>query len=211
VIVAILHKAVLRPTKLELLAAWLPSQPWYPVDDARDVGPVSAFRFDDPAGEVGIETLIVRAGDGPLIQVPLTYRAAPLRGGERWLIGTSDHSVLGKRWVYDACGDPVYAAALATAILAGRTQAEQFYEVDGRLEPKHGSAQVIGSGSPGTEVASIDVAVPIADGSTTVIKAAGLELKVFRVLDDSVDTAGSHTLTGTWDDGDTRLTFASVY
>jgi hypothetical protein len=43
---------------------------------------VSAYRFDDPAGEVGIETLLVRRGAGPVLQVPLTYRGAPLAGAE---------------------------------------------------------------------------------------------------------------------------------
>ena len=26
---ALLHRATLRPTKLDLLTAWLPSQPWF--------------------------------------------------------------------------------------------------------------------------------------------------------------------------------------
>jgi hypothetical protein len=42
--------------------------------------------------------------------------------------------VLGPRWVYDACADPVYAAVLAGAILGGTRQAEELVEVDGRLE-----------------------------------------------------------------------------
>ena len=40
--------------------------------------------------------------------MPVTYRDAPLPGADAWLIGTMDHSVLGKRWVYDGVGDPVY-------------------------------------------------------------------------------------------------------
>lgn len=37
--------------------------------------------------------------------MPLCYRGAPCDDGDRWLIGTAAHSVLGKRWVYDGCGD----------------------------------------------------------------------------------------------------------
>jgi hypothetical protein len=38
---------------------------------------VGAYRFDDPVGEVGIETHLVRAGER-LLHVPLTYRANPM-------------------------------------------------------------------------------------------------------------------------------------
>ncbi len=62
---------------------------------------------------MGVETLLVRVGEGPVLQVPLTYRGAPLPGGESALVGTMEHSVLGPRWVYDGTGDPVYVATLA--------------------------------------------------------------------------------------------------
>ncbi|MDQ1651477.1 MAG: hypothetical protein QOI35_677, partial [Cryptosporangiaceae bacterium] len=101
---AVLHRAELKPTKLELLAAWLPGRRWFD-GPAAAIERVSSFRFDDPAGAVGIETILVRAGDRPVYQVPLTYRDAPLAGADRWLLGTTDHSVLGQRWVYDGCGD----------------------------------------------------------------------------------------------------------
>ena len=129
---ALLHRAELHPTKLELLAAWLPGCDWYQ-GPAGEVVRVAGYRFDDPEGEVGIETILVRAGTGPVHQVPLTYRGAPLDGGDGWLVGTTDHSVLGRRWVYDACGDPVYVAALASAILADTGQATEYVEVDGQL------------------------------------------------------------------------------
>ena len=72
--------------------------------------------------------MLVRAGNGPTYQVGLTYRDAPLDGGEPWLIGTTEHSVLGRRWVYDGCGDPVYVAALTEVIYSGGVQADA--EVD---------------------------------------------------------------------------------
>jgi len=114
---ALLHRAELHPTKLELLAGWLPGRRWYRERSAAGLVRVSSYRFDDPAGAVGIETMLVMAGDGPIYQVPLTYRGAPLEDGDGWLVGTAEHSVLGRRWVYDACGDPVYVAALTSAIL----------------------------------------------------------------------------------------------
>src|SRR5690349_21374341 len=98
---ALLHKATVTPTKLELLAGWLPGRRWHQ-SASGELERVAAFRFDDPAGAVGIETMLVRFGDGPVHHVPLTYRDAPLPGCDNWLIGTAEHSVLGKRWVYDA-------------------------------------------------------------------------------------------------------------
>src|SRR5688500_7529300 len=119
---ALLHKAQIIPGKAELLARWLPTRSWY---SGPAVAPerVAAARFDDPAGEVGIETMILRVVDGPLLHVPLTYRGAPLAGAEPWLVGTTEHSVLGTRWVYDAPGDPVYAAQLAEVIRAAGQEA----------------------------------------------------------------------------------------
>ncbi len=100
---AIIHKATLSPSKLELIADYLPKQPWFIQDGSPEL--IGAYRFDDPAGEVGLETHVVTAGER-VYQVPLSYRGYALAGAEEWLIGTMDHSVLGKRWVYDACADP---------------------------------------------------------------------------------------------------------
>jgi maltokinase-like protein len=127
---ALLHQAELHPTKLELLAAWLPQRHWYQGLAGAEIERVAACRFDDPAGAVGIETILVRTAGGPIHHVPLTYRDAPMVGGDAWLVGTCEHSVLGRRWVYDACGDPVYAAALASAIFAGTGQADEFLATD---------------------------------------------------------------------------------
>src|SRR5690349_10364756 len=115
---AVIHHATITPTKLELLAGWLPGRPWFPGGELRQV---DAYRFDDPAGEVGVETLLV-AADGAVVQAPLTYRGAPLEAAEQHLLGTMEHSVLGTRWIYDGCGDPVWAAALATTVLTGGTE-----------------------------------------------------------------------------------------
>lgn len=130
---AIIHQATLVPTKVELVAAWLPTRPWFdgPADDVR---PVGAYRFDDPAGEVGIESLLLDAG-GRLVHVPLTYRGAELPGAEQWLLGTMTHSVLGDRWVYDAEGDPVYRDEIARVIREGDTQVRVFVDTpEGQVE-----------------------------------------------------------------------------
>ena len=92
--------------------------------------------FDDPAGAVGIETMLVMAGSGPVYQVPLTYRDAALEHGDDWLVGIAEHSVLGRRWVYDACGDPVYAAVLTSAIFAGAGQAAEAWGRRAETGPK---------------------------------------------------------------------------
>src|SRR4051794_9278028 len=141
---ATLHQATLTPTKLELLSAWLPGRHWYPLEVVAGLDRVAGCRFDDPAGEVGIELLVVRAGkDGPLVHVPMTYRAAPLEEADFYLIGTMEHSVLGSRWVYDAVGDPVFIEVLTATIRTGGHQAEEVAETDDgpqRREPSRTAA-----------------------------------------------------------------------
>ena len=156
---AILHgDADITPTKPELLATWLPTQPWF-VGDISALQHVGSYRFDDPDGEVGMETHLVRAGDGPLLQVPWTYRGAPIDGADAFLVGTMDHTMLGPRWVYDAIGDPVYQAVLATTILTGGSQAELVREfADGRAEVAEPAVRVTGSGT-GSDVPPADVEV----------------------------------------------------
>lgn len=192
---ALIHRATLTPTKLELLAGWLPGRSWF--TGPADVERVAAYRFDDPAGEVGIETFLVRAGDGPVFQVPLTYRAAPLDGGDAWLIDTTEHSVLGRRWVYDGTGDPVYAAALAAAILHGTGQADEMVETDGGLERRDPTMEITSTGTSTGPAPAVGAIRQVADGDPTVITTATAELSVRRLLDPA--TVGEPaTLTGTW-------------
>jgi hypothetical protein len=214
---ALLHQAELRPTKLELLATWLPSRSWYPGPADPELSRVVSYRFDDPAGEVGIETLLVRAGAGPVLQAPLTYRGAPLDGADAWLVGTMDHSVLGKRWVYDACGDPVYARALADTMFTGAGQAEEFVDVAGQLVRREPVSSVTGSGTPGGVVPAIDRLAGVDDGDPAVIHAGTVDLVVARILAQPLtagpDAAGGLSaahpvLTGTWDGQDTPLVLA---
>jgi Maltokinase N-terminal cap domain len=117
---AIIHKTTLTPGKLDLLKVWLPAQPWYQ-DTGREPDLIKAggFRLDDPQGEVGIEFMVVTDGSGDrgtTYLVPLTYRASARDGGDGALIGTAEHGVLGRRWVYDGTRDPVLAAQLVALI-----------------------------------------------------------------------------------------------
>ncbi len=193
-----MHRATLRPTKLELLSAWLPGRPWFRGEGGADVQRVAGYRFDDPAGDVGIETILVRAGSGPVHQVPLTYRDAPLDGAGSWLVGTCEHSALGRRWVYDACGDPVYAAALAGAILAGTGQAEEYFEVDGRREHRALSMGIVADGAGQSDVPKVGSLDRVDDGDPTRIVTDSVELSVVRLVGGHTGLGGAR-LTGTWD------------
>jgi hypothetical protein len=204
---ALLHRAELHPTKLELLTRWLPSRPWYQGRAGTDVTLVAAYRFDDPAGAVGIETMLVKSDDGPIHQIPLTYRGAPLDGGDDWLVGTTEHSLLGRRWVYDACGDPVYAAALASAIFEGTGQAEVFFEVDGRLERREPTMTVTASGGQDADVPAVDALRRVVEDDPTLIVTDSVELAVFRRLEGSSGLAGA-TLTGAWSGQPTPMPLA---
>jgi hypothetical protein len=197
---AILHRATLSPSKLELIAGWLPSRRWHEGSDG-ELERVAAFRFDDPAGAVGIETMLVRCGRGPVHHVPVTYRDAPLPGCDVWLLGTAEHSVLGKRWVYDAAADPVYLAALAGAIIGGTGEAEEFFDVDGRgtLERREPAMTVRGTGVPGGAVPSVREIRRIEEhGDRTVVEVGSLRIVILRRFTDGDLPAAA--LTGRWGD-----------
>ncbi|MFE9201688.1 hypothetical protein [Micromonospora sp. NPDC007230] len=204
---ALLHRAELRPSKLDLLAAWLPGRPWFAGTTGADATRVATYRFDDPAGEVGIETLLVRVGDGPVLQVPLTYRGAPLPGADAWLVGTTEHSVLGPRWVYDACADPVYPPALAAAVLTGVGPAEEYFEVDGRREVHPPNMTVTGGRAGAGEPPVVGAHREVVDGDPTVIRTGPVELAVIRrpVPGEAPSDA---CLTGAWPGQATPLVLA---
>ncbi|MGW4893524.1 maltokinase N-terminal cap-like domain-containing protein [Kitasatospora sp. NPDC004240] len=130
---AVIHHTTLRPTKGELLTAWLPGRAWYRGDGQEPrLERAGGFRLDDPEGEVGIEFMVVTdtAGAGPVTYLtPLTYRGAPLEGAEHALVGTMEHGVLGRRWVYDGAHDPVLVAQLL-ALLGGEVRAQAQSESD---------------------------------------------------------------------------------
>ena len=117
----------LIPSKLELLTDWMGDQRWYAAKGSTPrLTRLAAWRLDDPAGQVGIETILVRDDGGPepvTYQVPLTYRAAAVEELAHALVGTMEHGILGRRWVYDAPHDPIYAERLL-AMIRGEARAE---------------------------------------------------------------------------------------
>jgi hypothetical protein len=125
--VAEIFETTVEPSKLELVSGWLPQQPWWAGGDRSPrLTPAGGFRLDDPQGEVGIEFIFatdVAGGQQVTYHVPLSYRGAPLDGAEGALLGTSEHGVLGRRWIYDAAQDPVALAAL-DAFVHGRVEAQ---------------------------------------------------------------------------------------
>ncbi|MGW6979394.1 maltokinase N-terminal cap-like domain-containing protein [Streptomyces sp. NPDC054932] len=192
---AVIHRTTMSPGKLELLAGWLPLRPWYRGGaGGPELAKAGGFRLDDPEGEVGIEFMVVTdaSGDAPVTyQVPLTYRGAPLEGAGGSLIGTSEHGVLGRRWIYDGVHDPVLVEQLL-ALLAGRTTAQDQNASD--------------APDPGIEVRAAGAGVPAgltgpgavtdtADATVVTVGPAGRErpvsvLTVSRVLDRGPAPAG---------------------
>ncbi|WP_127481101.1 CG0192-related protein [Nocardioides pantholopis] len=172
---AIVHRATLTPTKPEIVTAWLDRQPW---GRSGEVDVIGGYRLDDPDGAVGVESLLVRR-DSSVLQVPLTYRDAPLTGAEGHLIGTAEHSVLGTRWIYEAGGDPVAVGCFLRALAGDQEQAVvEVYdggELVGRRDPVVRIRRVLGS-------------------------AAGAgDLRLAEVLGETLD--GREQLVATWPDG----------
>jgi len=127
---ATIHRTTMVPGKLDLLGAWLQQQPWYRATGAPPaLTRAGGFRLDDPAGEVGIEFIFVTDGAGTTYHVPLAYRGAPLPQAEDGLVGTSEHGVLGRRWIYDAAHDPVAVARLLD-LVRGEAEAQQQNQSD---------------------------------------------------------------------------------
>jgi Maltokinase N-terminal cap domain len=167
---AIIHRTTLTPGKLELLADWLPDQPWYRRGRGPELAKAGGFRLDDPAGEVGIEFMVVTDGSGDSAVsylTPLTYRASALAGADGALVGTTEHGVLGRRWVYDGLADQVLVGQLV-ALLQGRAQ-PQAQSVSGTADPTV-------------------TCVPVADGASLAVESAvaadgpfGTELRVDTV------------------------------
>ncbi|MDD0856964.1 hypothetical protein NHF46_02405 [Arthrobacter alpinus] len=171
-------------------------------------GAFGAFRFDDPAGEVGIETHVV-AVDGKTYQVPLTYRGAPLEGAEEFLVTTMDHSVLGSRWVYDATADPVYVSELAAAILTGSRWPCSVW-----WWGCHGGAPetmvVSGAGTPSADLPELRFGAPRTQAGVTFIPAGPVNFAVARELETIVEIQCERSLTARWERQDVPVVLATA-
>ncbi len=195
---AIIHQATLSPSKLEMLGEYLPTIESLAGLVGSDLSQIGSYRFDDPAGEVGIETHILTSSTGAVLQIPLTYRNGPLEGAEAWLLGSMQHSVLGTRWVYDACGDAVYVGELVRVIVTGGSQVALMVETaDGPVE-REPTVTVRGTGSGAVPEPSITQVVPEGVGTNTRIAARGHVVVVRHALDEVWTDSGSIALRGTW-------------
>ena len=156
--VAIIHKADVSPTKSELLERVL----------GEPLAMLGSYRLDDPDGEVGVEGFVVRAGDR-LHHVVLTYRGTPLAGAEDALVSTMEHSVLGRRWIYDGTDDPVAVACLRRALLGEQDQAVEEMWENGRR---------VGTVERTVRLAVVPGPAPRGDASLTI--STGLDESVTR-------------------------------
>jgi hypothetical protein len=151
---AIVHSsATIRPTKPELLETVL----------GGSVEVLASYRFDDPAGEVGVEAFVARRGE-QIKHVVFTYRDAPLEGDEARLVSTMEHSELGPRWVYDGTTDPLALDCFRRAILGEQQPAVLEMWEDGRLVgTREPTVQLIAT--PGTSVddSSVHIAHDLGD------------------------------------------------
>jgi hypothetical protein len=143
---AIIHRATLTPSKPDLISAWLDGRSWAEQGSTQVLG---TYRFDDPAGEVGVEVFLLRRGE-QLLHLPLTYRGAPLPNHGDHLVGTLEHSVLGTRWVYDGTADEVALACFRKTLEGEQEQAELEVWGEGRFV-EHRPQQVLVSRETGVE------------------------------------------------------------
>jgi hypothetical protein len=175
---ATIHSTTLIPSKLDLLRPWLAGRPWYGGTGTPLLTKAGGFRLDDPDGEVGIEVMVVADRGGPRYVVPMTYRAAPLDRADA-LLGTAEHGVLGRRWIYDGVRDPVAVDQLL-ALVAGRVEA-QHQNVSDTLDPSVRPAPAL----PGPIRARHPLSVTdTASGTTVALQPGGLALRVVRLLTD---------------------------
>jgi Maltokinase N-terminal cap domain len=175
---ALFHAATITPTKAELIAKWAPTRPWGP-PAAEPVEVIGSYRFDDPDGRVGMETHLVRAGDG-LLQVPLTYRDEPLDGADDALITEMEHSVLGTRWVYDGLRDPVLVTMLAAVTMTGQGEALGMVEYDGRWHIAPSPVRIQGGGWNQERVPVDGFELVSGDDPVAVLRNDRFELTAYR-------------------------------
>jgi Maltokinase N-terminal cap domain len=206
VAMAIVHNTTMNPGKLELLAAWLPGQPWFSASGREpELTKAGGFRLDDPQGEVGIEFMLV--ADGPVVyQVPMTYHGRELPGAEGRLIGTSEHGVLGRRWIYDGIRDPVLVAQLV-ALLQGEVEA-QAQSVSTTPDPtvtvQPVTVQLTGGGPLAVISSVVTADEPSGTGllvdtaSPAGLPAGQLAVRIRRFLQPGADEAGDPCLSATW-------------
>jgi len=207
---AVIHNTTMSPGKLDLLRDWLPAQPWYRTSGrGPELTKAGGFRLDDPAGQVGIEFMVVTDGSGPqpiTYQLPLTYRAGALATAADGLIGTAQHGVLGRRWIYDGTRDPVLVAQLV-ALVHGQAE-PQAQSVSDTPDPTviawpAANRPVAAAGSVIVANGPADTDLRVQTADVRGIGNGQLLVRIIRILrpgDDgaAVGEAGQPCLSATW-------------
>lgn len=212
---ALMHpNTTLVPSKLELLAGWLPTQLWFEGDPGK-LARVGEYRLDDPEGKVGLNGILVTAGDSIVYHVPLTYRDAPLEEGEEFFVGKMEHGVLGTRWATFGPGDPVYRHVLAATIAQGAGGAVEYIEgADGSISQREIAVPLQGSGEPGSTVPEMWAAGVSSDRVSTLVDTGFITLRVVHTPgSDAAEAAvrGSvGTLTARWPGQEVPLVVATL-
>ncbi|WP_423183464.1 1,4-alpha-glucan branching protein GlgB [Arthrobacter sp. NyZ413] len=173
-------------TQATLLKEWLPRQRWFPVKSGSfDLEFLGSFSLRSPEPGIGLEVRLLsvayETGDGgrqaDIVQVPLSYRSAPVDSLSKALLGKLDDGGA-PVWVYDAPHDAAFIAALLDLIR------EQAYTETGDGECAAGGYSVPGS----LRLPSASGTVKVSSGeqsNTSVIVDDGASasiVKLFRVL-----------------------------
>ncbi|MEZ5342632.1 MAG: hypothetical protein R2706_14645 [Acidimicrobiales bacterium] len=93
-----------------------------------------------------------------------------------------EHSVLGDRWIYNACSDPVYVAELVRTIIEGDASVEAFVETADGMVPRPATAPADGTGA-------VDLTVPLIESVTATTTDEGT-----RVTAGSIEVLIRHDL-----------------
>ncbi|MET4096491.1 1,4-alpha-glucan branching enzyme [Arthrobacter sp. UYCu712] len=179
-------RPTLPPALSGLLGSWLPGQRWFPVKSAEfSFEPVGGLRLDagraDAELEVWLLAVTYPTADGnrtDVVQVPLSFRHAPLAGAESALVGETDGDSAGpgsgQRWIYDGVHDPAFVAAWLELMRHGGTSTAgtavgHLVESGYRLPFATGSVKVLSGEQSNSSVI-------VHDGESAAI------VKFFRVL-----------------------------
>ena len=202
----------MSPTKLEFISAWVPSQSWF-TGDAAELSIVGGYRLDDPAGEVGIDGIILAAGAEHFYHVPVTYRAAPIDVDAAAQVGNAEHGVLGTRWVTDGAADPVYRQVLANVMVSGAAGSKEIVEDEnGARTEREPLVPIQGSGQAGDAVPDVAQAtLEQLDGITRIESDLTVIDLVRRVDPALVAREDQYALRGRWPGQETAAILALLY
>lgn len=103
----VIHSTTLTPSKEEIISAFM----------GRPRTVIGSWRLADPEGHVGIEGIISRADKTRFEQVPVSYRSEEL--DPEHTLATTEHGVLGTRYVTNAHADAVAVREILRLIIEG--------------------------------------------------------------------------------------------